>query len=48
MLGMKNYILETFKYRELGDSFVQKMKEAEKSLKVLPAGYNTVGFQYRG
>ena len=24
------------------------MKEAEKSLKVLPAGYNTVGFQYRG
>ena len=48
MLGMKKYILDTFKYRELGDSFVKKMKEAEKSLKVLPAGYNTVGFQYRG
>lgn len=48
MLGMKKYILDTFKYRELGDSFIKKMKEAEKSLNVLPAGYNTVGFQYRG
>ena len=42
MLGMKKYILDTFKYRELCDSFVKKMKEAEKSLKVLPAGYHTV------
>ena len=33
MLGMKKYILDTFKYRELGDSFVKKMKEAEKSLR---------------
>ena len=48
MLGMKKYILDTFKYRELGDSFIKKMKEAEKSLKVLPTGYNSRGFQYRG
>lgn len=48
MLGMKKYILDTFKYRELGDSFIKKMKEAEKSLKVLPTGYNSIGFQYRG
>ena len=31
MLGMKKYILDTFKYRELGDSFVKKMKEAERN-----------------
>lgn len=48
MRMMKKYILETFKYRELGESFTKKMKEAANSLKTLPTGYDTIGFQYRG
>ena len=45
---MKKYILDTFKYRELGDNFSKKMKEATEELKILPTGFDTVGFQYRG
>lgn len=48
MRKMKKYILDTFKYRELGENFTKKMKEAIEGLKTLPAGYDTVGFQYRG
>lgn len=45
---MKKYILEQFKYRELGENFTQKMKEAVRDLKILPSGYHTIGFQYKG
>lgn len=45
---MKKYILDQFKYRELGENFTRKMKEAANSLKTLPGGYDTIGFQYRG
>ena len=45
---MKKYILDTFKYRELGENFTKKMKEAAEGLKTLPTGFDTVGFQYRG
>lgn len=48
MRKMKRYILDTFKYRELGENFTKKMKEATEGLKVLPTGFDTVGFQYRG
>lgn len=48
MREMKRYILDTFKYRELGENFTRKMKEAAEGLKTLPTGFNTVGFQYRG
>lgn len=48
MRKMKKYILETFKYRELGENFSKKMKSATKDLKTLPTGYDTVGFKYRG
>ncbi len=48
MREMKRYILDTFKYRELGENFTKKMKEAAEGLKTLPTGFNTVGFQYRG
>ncbi len=48
MKEMKRYILETFKYRELGDNFTKKMKAATKSLKSLPMGNNTIGFKYKG
>lgn len=48
MRKMKKYILETFKYRELGEKFSKKMKAAAKDLKTLPTGYDTVGFKYRG
>lgn len=48
MRKMKKYILDTFKYHELGENFTKKMKEAAEGLKTLPTGYDTVGFQYRG
>lgn len=48
MRKMKKYILDTFKYRELGENFTKKMKEATKGLKSLPMGYDTVDFTYRG
>lgn len=48
MRKMKKYILDTFKYRELGENFTKKMKEAAEGLKTLPIGFDTVGFQYRG
>lgn len=48
MRKMKKYILDTFKYRELGENFTKKMKEASEGLKTLPTGFDTVGFQYRG
>ena len=46
--GMKRYILDNFKYRELDESFTEKMKAAVNGLKVCPAGYNITGFCYRG
>ncbi len=45
---MKKYILDQFKYRELGENFTRKMKEAANGLKTMPGGYNTIGFQHRG
>lgn len=45
---MKRYILENFKYRELGENFTQKIKAAVEGLKVLPTGHNTTGIHYRG
>lgn len=48
MRNMKKYILENFKYRELGENFTQKMKKATNGLKTLPTGFDTVGFRYRG
>lgn len=48
MRGMKKYILDTFKYRELGENFTKKMKEAIESLRVMPTGFESIGFQYRG
>ncbi len=48
MRKMKKYILDTFKYRELGENFTKKMKEAAEGLKTLPTGFDTIEFQYRG
>lgn len=48
MRKMKKYILDTFKYRELGENFSKKMKEAAKELKTLPTAHDMVGFQYKG
>lgn len=48
ILRMKKYILNQFKYRELGKNFMQKMKKATNGLKTLPSGHNTIGFSYRG
>jgi plasmid stabilization system protein ParE len=48
MHSMKKYILENFKYRELGENFTRKMKEASNLLKNHPESYDTIGFKYRG
>ena len=45
---IKQYILQTFKYRELGENFTRKIKEAVRALKTMPAGYGTTGFYYKG
>ena len=46
--GMKKYILDTFKYRELGENFSRKIRKAAMELDTFPAGYDTTGFAYRG
>ena len=48
MCQMKKYILDQFKYRELGEDFTQKMKKATNGLKTIPNIHNTIGFTYRG
>lgn len=45
---MKRYILDNFKYRELGENFSKKIKTAVDGLRILPEGYNTTGIRYRG
>lgn len=40
MRKMKKYILDTFKYRELGDNFTKKMKDAANKLKKLPTAFD--------
>ncbi len=44
----KKYILRNFKYREYADNFSQEIKKAVRGLEILPDGYGTTGFQYRG
>lgn len=46
--GMKKYILDNFKYRELGENFTKKIKTAVDGLRTLPTGHNTTGIRYRG
>ena len=48
MRRMKKYILDQFKYRELGENFTQKMKKASNELKTMPSGHDTVGLRYKG
>jgi len=48
MRKMKKYILDTFKYRELGENFTKKMKDAANELKKLPTAFDTIGLHYRG
>ena len=45
---IKKYILDTFKYRELGENFTKKIKNVMEDLKILPTGFDTIGVQYRG
>jgi len=45
---IKKYILDNFKYRELGENFTKKIKTAVDGLRSLPTGYNTTGILYRG
>ena len=45
---MKKYIIETFKYRELGENFSKKIKKVPQTLDTFPVGYDTTGFLYHG
>ena len=45
---MKKYILENFKYRELGENFTKKIKTAVDELKTFSTVYNKTGIRYRG
>ncbi|MCM1058273.1 MAG: type II toxin-antitoxin system RelE/ParE family toxin [Firmicutes bacterium] len=45
---MKKYILENFKYRELGENFTKKIKTAVNGLRTLPGVHNITGIRYRG
>lgn len=46
--GMKRYILENFRYRELGENFTRKIKAAVDGLRAFPKGHDTTGICYRG
>lgn len=46
MRGMKEYILRTFQYRELGQNFTKKMKKAVEKLKVFPTGYDAIDYLF--
>ena len=46
--GMRKYILDNFKYRELGENFTKKIKTAVEDLRTFSAAHNTTGIQYRG
>ncbi len=46
--GMKKYILDNFKYRELGENFTKKLKTAVDDLRIFSTAHNTTGIQYRG
>ena len=48
MRGMKEYILRTFCYRELGENFTRKMRKAVEKLKIMPMGYDALDFEYKG
>lgn len=45
---MKRYILDNFKYRELGENFTKKIKTAVDGLRTFPTGHNITGIRYRG
>lgn len=44
----KRYILEKFRYRDYAENFSAKIKQAAQELDILPMGYGTTGFIYRG
>ncbi len=45
---IKKYILDHFKYRELGENFSRKIKKAALELDTFPQGHGKAGFVYRG
>ena len=45
---IKKYILDHFKYRELGENFSRKIKKAALGLDTFPQGHGKAGFVYRG
>ncbi len=45
---IKEDILEYFKYREMGEDFMRKMKEAAGRIKMQPAAQEMTGFEHKG
>ena len=45
---IKKYILDHFKYRELGENFSKKIKKAALGLDTFLQGHRKAGFFYRG
>jgi len=48
ILNREKYILNNFKYRELAINYSRKMKKAINGLSIMPSGYESTGFIYRG
>ena len=44
----KDYILDTFKYREYAENFSRNMKKAIKELSTFPTGYEKTGYVIEG
>lgn len=43
----KKYILDNFRYRELGENSSRKIKKAAMELEYYPEGYSKTEFEYR-
>ncbi len=46
--NIKKYILDNFKYRELGENFSKRIKKAVLELDTFPQGHGKAGIVYRG
>ena len=48
IVEMKRYILDNFKYHELGEKFLAKIKKGVEGIRVFPNAYAPIGIKYRG
>lgn len=48
IIQKKKYMIQNFKYRQYAENYSQNIKNAAKTLNIVPTGYEKIGFQYRG